>query len=165
MLAPIVINWYGPCDPYNIDKKFGSMGIYILTGRKRYQRGTEILYCGITKANFHNYIKSHYKLNKIYSKQNAWVGSITHPNPSEKRHRERAEWIIIYHCKRFHNQLKFNEKKTKNPPPEAGIIISHWFTATGTPRINQPHPIRNLPDIICWDGEYWRASNLKVIPE
>jgi hypothetical protein len=162
MLAPIVINWYGPFDPYDIDKSYGSSGIYILTGREKRKRDTKILYCGITKAKFTNYIKNHPRLNEIFSKQNAWIGTIIHPNSQKKRHREHAEWIIIYYCKNYYNQLDLNDKKTKSPPPETGIVISHWFNRRGTARIKQPHPIRNLPDVICWDEELWRTSNLKV---
>jgi hypothetical protein len=144
MWAPIVVHWYGPCDPYNIDKSFGRKGIYILTGKRKYQRNTEVLYCGITESKINTYIKRHPQLENIFSEQKAWVGNIVHPNPLKRSHLEHAEWLIVYYT-----QLSLNEKKRESSPREPGILISHWFKPDGSPRINQPYPIRILPDVIC----------------
>ena len=65
-MKTIILKWYGP---YNRDEvyqlgNFGN-GVYLFTGKKSYQRASEIQYCGITEDSYHNRLKQHHKLDRI----------------------------------------------------------------------------------------------------
>jgi hypothetical protein len=160
MKAPIVIHWKGPYDLDELDKEsHGSKGIYLFTGMAKFKQSEGIPYCGITEQDFYSYLKSHRKKTNITRKRKVWIGKIKHPANFSRKHLEHAEKLIIYYI-----QPDLNKQKKLNIPDPL-MLISHWFKPNGSPRFNQLHPINNLPDIICWDGEHWRISNLRVMCE
>lgn len=153
----IKINWHGPYDAAQLDDLDGGNGLYMFTGKRKHQRDeAEIQYFGITENTYKGRFKNHHKLPEINRDLGIWLGEIDYPSEYDRNHLETAEKIMVYFW-----QPVLNERK-KFTPPQPTTVISHWFTADGSPRINQKVIYKNLPDVICWDGEHWRIGNLKV---
>jgi hypothetical protein len=52
-------------------------------------------------------------------------------------------------------------RKKRVTPPEPVWLISRWLRPDGEARENRLTIYRELPDVVWWDGEYWRTGNLK----
>lgn len=156
----IKIHWYGPYGEDDLNELDGGNGLYLFTGKKKYQRSdSAIQYFGITEQSYKGRFNQHHKLNEISRDLGVWLGEISYPNEHNRSHLETAESIMVYFW-----QPELNDKK-KYTPPNPTTVISHWFTRDGKPRKNQLSIYRNLPDVIAWDGEYWRVGNLKVFED
>lgn len=157
----IKIHWSGPYSLDEVNEFDVGNGLYLLTGRRKYQREDEIQYCGITKGIFSKRFSQHHKMPEISNNLNIWLGEVVYPNEDNlsRKHLEMAESIIVYFW-----QPPLNERKKYNPPSPT-TIISHWFNKNDKPRFNQLSIYKNLHDVISWDGEYWRTGNLSVYSE
>lgn len=156
----IKIHWFGPFGEVDLDDLNGGNGLYMFTGKKYNQRGdSEIQYFGITKNTYKGRFKNHHKLGEINRELGIWLGEIIYPSDHVRDHLEIAESIMIYFW-----QPQLNDRK-KYTPPKPTTVISHWFTPDGRPRKNQMSIYKDLPDVISWDGEYWRVGNLKVFED
>ncbi|MFN3069817.1 hypothetical protein ACKWMY_17095 [Serratia sp. J2] len=152
----IRINWKGPYTLEQVQNSDIGNGLYLLTGKRPYERVKQIQYCGITGGLFRNRFRRHHKLDEITKDLGIWLGEISYPLGFSRVHLEIAESIIVYFW-----QPNLNERK-KYTPPRPTAIISNWFKCDNSPRINQQEIYADLPDVICWDGELWRTGNLKV---
>ncbi len=161
-LATIIVKWTGP---YSLDKVRHSEkknGIYLLAGKTKYQRLSEIQYCGITENYFYNRITSKgHKLAKIREDTlSIWLGEIIYPSEFGRWHLEVAEHCFIYFW-----ETPLNEKKRIYCPNRPVCFISQWFTCDDEPRLRRPSIMNGKPDILWWDEERWRTGKLKVWPK
>jgi hypothetical protein len=157
-MKSFVVHWCGPYHIPNIDYSFGKKGIYLYCGKAKYQRELNIVYCGITEQHFRDRFRQHPQIPNIKDLK-VWIGQIDYPERSNRSHLELIEAAIIYY---YHPKLNIQKKVSY---PEPITLVSHWFKADETPRLIQPTITSALPDVICWDGEYWRTANLKVEKE
>jgi len=159
-MKTIILNWYGPYSDENIndEKEFGS-GIYIITGKQKYEREAVIQYCGITERTFKQRLSEHHKKESILKDRKYWLAEIIYPKKTNRSLLELAEKIIIYFW-----QPALNEKKIISQP-DPTTIINQWFNLSDEARVNQLKIYKDLSDVISWDGEYWRTGNLKVWQE
>jgi len=153
----IEVSWKGPYsidDIERLDSKNG--GLYLFTGKKKYERLSDIQYIGITERSYKQRFKEHHKINEVTRDLNIWLGSVSYPLVNARVHLEIAEKILVYYW-----QCSLNEK-LKKYSPKPTVLISKWHKTDGSERIRRVTEVANLPDVICWDGEYWRQGNLKT---
>jgi hypothetical protein len=151
----IVIEWCGPVSA-DLIADWGEGGLYICTGRQKYQRQDHIQYIGITERHFHRRFREHHKLRLVKHNPRYWLGKIKHPGRLGRVGLERAESMLIYVIDPKLNQ----RKKVWLPRPTA--VISHWFNEHRVPRYNRQGIFAGFPDVISWDGDNWREGNLRV---
>jgi hypothetical protein len=158
ILTTIVVRWRGPSSFEEICESEEGGGLYLLTGKRKYERQEQIQYCGITKRLFCGRINAkHHKLGQIRSDTLAvWLGSIIYPRRVERRHLEIAEHCIISFWDTALNQTK------KYYPQHPICFISQWHTSDGRPRMNRPAILKDFPDVMWWDLERWRSGKLRV---
>ncbi|MCD9486632.1 hypothetical protein [Photobacterium iliopiscarium] len=153
----IIIDWRGPYlydDLFDIrDKEYG---LYLATGKLPYQREALIQYCGITTRSFYTRLKEHHKVHKITQKQEFWLGNIVYPSNISKQDLEQAESLIIYFW-----QPELNERGRISVPKPI-TLMNKWFKKNGEPRYRQHTLLKDLDDLLSWDGELWRSGNLTV---
>ena len=156
----VIIEWRGPFSYSEIEKNpEWKNGLYLGTGKLKYQRVSTIQYCGITEGSFLGRFKNHHKLSEIKKEQKFWLGEIKYPDDASRYFLEMAESLIIYFWK-----PTLNERK-KLFPPKPITIISKWFKKDGSPRRIQHSMCKYLDDVISWDGGLWRSGNLQVWEE
>ncbi|MBF0376975.1 MAG: hypothetical protein HQK72_05785 [Desulfamplus sp.] len=156
----IIIDWFGTytLDEISEDRDNG-FGLYLATGKLKYERDASIQYCGITKGGFYNRLRGHHKAHKINREQEFWLGKLIYPNRTSRHFLEIAESIIIYFW-----QPTLNEKK-RFSLPKPTTLINRWFKTDGSPRYRQHSLCKDLQDVISWDGKLWRTGNLQVWEE
>ena len=157
----IKIHWYGPFTEEDIPRLEEGNGLYMLTGKRRYQKSdSQIQYFGITETSYRTRFRNHQALEKINRDLNIWLGQVAYPAHHVRDHLETAESIMVYFWKPELNTLKKSVR-----PALPTTVISHWYTADKRPRLRQQSIYKELPDVICWDGAYWRTGNLSVHEE
>ena len=154
----VILEW---CGPYSYDEieenKNWENGLYLATGKLRYEREATIQYCGITEGSFYRRMKNHHKIDEINREQEFWIGTIKYPDSVSRYYLEMAESIIVYFW-----QPTLNERK-KIVAPTPITLINKWFKKDRTtPRLRQHSMCKDLDDVLSWDGNYWRSGNLKV---
>ena len=154
----ILVRWMGPIPLDKILRGNGG-GLYMFSGRQKYQRNDDIQYIGITERDFPDRFAQHHKLPLITRNLRCWIGSIICPVQVSRSLLERAESIFIYFV-----QPQLNQRKTISIPWQT-TIISHWYKTNGEARYNQQGLLRDFPDVISWDGASWRKGNLRVWDE
>jgi hypothetical protein len=156
-MKTIILNWYGPYVGSSLgsEKDFGN-GLYLITGKRPYERNQIIQYCGITKNSFYSRFLGHHKKEEVTRNRFYWLAEIIYPKRTSRKLLEITETIIIYFW-----QPPLNERK-KISLPEPTTVINRWFTIKGKTRVNQMQIYKDLSDVISWDGENWRTGNLKV---
>jgi hypothetical protein len=147
--------------PFSLDEVCESkegLGLYLLTGKRKYERQEQIQYCGITEGLFCNRINAkHHKLDQIRSGTLAvWLGTVIYPRRFQRRHLEIGEHCIVSFWDMALNHTK------KYYPPHPVCFISQWHTRTVRPRMNRPAILKDLPDVMWWDLERWRSGRLRV---
>ena len=153
----VIINWHGPYSYFEIDENPDwSNGLYLATGKLKYQREATIQYCGITEGSFAGRFKSHHKVHEINREQEFWLGTVKYPSEVTRHFLEIAESIIIYFW-----QPTLNERK-KSFPPKPITLVNQWFKKDGSPRFRQHTMCKHLSDVISWDGTLWRSGNLQI---
>lgn len=151
----IVIHWRGPYR--TLAELDGGNGLYLLTGRCKGDHQEWIQYCGITEGLYYNRLYRHHKIEYINDGDlGIWLGQVIYPQDPSRYYLAMAEKILVYFW-----QPQLNER-LRYYPPEPTNLISQWFHRDGRPRFRQLEIYRDLSDVICWDGEYWRTGNLKV---
>jgi len=156
----IIIDWKGPYTYQEVSEmpEMGN-GLYLATGKLPYQREAEIQYCGITTRSFYTRFKEHHKVHEITREQEFWLGDITYPIQISKHYLEMAEALIIYFW-----QPKLNDRgKLYQPKPLT--LMNKWLKKDGEPRYRQHTLLKELEDVLSWDGELWRSGNLTVWTE
>ncbi|MEJ7623166.1 MAG: hypothetical protein WKF34_04175 [Pyrinomonadaceae bacterium] len=154
----IVIEWYGPVSWETIED-LDAGGLYLFTGRQKYQRKDAVQYIGITEGRYRTRFSRHHKAEFIVHNLRCWVGQVKHPSDLGRVGLERAESMLVYFA-----CPDLNERKTVRPPRPTAVI-SHWFNEHSTPRYNRQGIFKDFPDVISWDGEHWREGNLRVWDE
>jgi hypothetical protein len=159
-MKTIILDWYGPYSDSSLknEKEFGN-GLYLITGKRPYERNQIIQYCGITESSFYSRFLKHHKKEEVSRNRSYWLAEIFYPKRINRKALELAEKIVIYFW-----QPPLNERK-RLYLPEPTTVINRWFTIGGKPRINQIQIYKDLSDVISWDGENWRTGNLKVQSE
>lgn len=159
-MRTFIINWRGAYtfEELESDREFGD-GIYLIAGKRKYQRNSEIQYIGITEDSFYNRIKKHHKKDLVFKDTTFWLGKFEYPKKVDRNILETAEKILIYFW-----LPELNDKK-KTALPEPTTLLNFWFKKDLTPRFNQLKIYRDLYDVISWNGEFWRTGNLNVWSE
>jgi hypothetical protein len=148
-----LIHWRGPFTDAQLAEMDESGVLYLAVGRVECQRRDEIQYCGITEQSICYRIMRHSKLSQITSNRQIWVGWIM-SHRTTRAVLEAAESLLVYLW-----QPSLNERKTVHPPKPT-TLISHWFKHDWKPYSQKPDVFKDLFDVICWDGEYWRVGQL-----
>ncbi|MBA2619829.1 MAG: hypothetical protein H0U87_01365 [Acidobacteria bacterium] len=158
-MKTVIVKWTGNFSYEQVCDSNKSNGIYLLTGRKAYERQNQIQYCGITEDYFCNRINNnHHKLAKIKTDTlSIWLGEIIYPTEFDRSLLELAE-----HCFVSFWQPPLNDRKTIYYPRDSVCFISEWFNQGEQARLNRPSIIKDLPDVLWWDEERWRTARLKV---
>jgi hypothetical protein len=152
--STILIHWHGPYK--SIEEIEGENGLYLLTGKRKYEPQEQIQYCGITEDSFYCRLVNHQRINEITRDLRIWLGTIAYPEVTDRSHLWVAEKMLVYFWQpALNTQLRYH-------PPQATNLISQWFFCDGEPRHHQKAIYQDLPDVICWDGSLWRTGNLKV---
>jgi hypothetical protein len=153
----IILNWEGPFTLDEVlENKQRSNGLYIITGKGKYERCIDIQYCGITEGSFYNRLKNHHKASLVTREQEIWLAKVEYPVEVTRTFLEKAESIIVYFW-----QPNLNDRK-KVYPPTPITLVNKWYKKDGSPRLRQHSMMKDLADVLCWDGEYWRSGNLSV---
>jgi len=156
----IIVEWRGPYSFFEIEQNPSwENGLYLGTGKLKYERESTIQYCGITEGSFIGRFRSHHKVHEINREQEFWLGTIKYPDDASRYFLEMAESIIIYFW-----QPTLNERK-KLSMPKPITLISKWLKKDGAPRLRQHTMCKCLNDVISWDGSLWRSGNLRVWEE
>lgn len=155
-----VIQWNGPYDDSSIFNVDDGIGLYLITGYKKFERNNSIQYCGITEQNFKTRLTNgHHKSASITREREYWIGRIKSDRPISRFDLELTESLLIYFW-----QPALNEKKRKNPP-EPTVIINRWYSTSGLLRKRIIHEAQKLHDVIYWDLDYWHLSEKLYIFE
>ncbi|MCG7517940.1 hypothetical protein [Vibrio sp. MMH1-50] len=153
----IIVKWRGP---YNYDDIIEEPelenGLYLATGKLKYERESIIQYCGITEGSYATRFKSHHKIHDITREQEFWLGEVTYPDDASRYFMEMAESIIIYFW-----QPTLNERK-KLSLPKPITLVNQWYKKNDEPRYRQHSLLKDLDDVLSWDGDVWRTGNLSV---
>jgi hypothetical protein len=156
----VIVDWHGPYSYSEVEETPDrGNGLYLATGKLRYEREASIQYCGITEGSFIRRFKSHHKVHEINRDQEFWLGTVKYPGDPSRHFLETAESIIIYFW-----QPSLNERK-KVFAPKPITLINKWFKKDGAPRRRQHPMCKHLDDVISWDGTLWRSGNLQVWEE
>lgn len=121
----ICLQWRGP---YSLDEILASErgnGLYLLAGKLRYGRKSQIQYCGITQGLYHDRLKRHHKLALIKRDLCVWLLEVVYPPQHTRIDLEVTESILVSLCK-----PPLNERKTTFPPrPFPPGTRAHRFIA------------------------------------
>ena len=157
-LQTIIVNWSGPfalddlnyCDRWN--------GLYLLTGKQKYERQNQIQYCGITEGLFRKRIlRKEHKSHQIKPETlSVWLGAVVYPKKFKRNALELAEHCLIHF---WDPPLNVNKVIL---PPDPVCLISQWYNCDDQPRLNRPSIFKHLPDVLWWDDERWRTGKLSV---
>jgi len=158
-LTTVIVHWSGPHSLSQVCHSENANGIYLLVGKRKYERREQIQYCGITEGKFcHHINKKHHKLDSIRSDTlSIWLGQIIYPAEFDRSYLELAE-----SCFDSFWQPNLNVSKMRYYPSRSVCFISQWFTREGQPRLIRPPLMHDLPDVLWWDRERWRTGVLKV---
>lgn len=108
----VIIDWQGPYNYSDIeDNPDWGNGLYLASGKLKYEREATIQYCGITEGSFIGRFKSHHKVHEINREQEFWIGTVKYPGEASRHFLEIAESIIIYFW-----QPALNARKKAFPP-------------------------------------------------
>ncbi|WP_421549611.1 hypothetical protein [Pseudomonas sp. QD4] len=156
----LIVEWRGPLTLEEIESNpEWSNGLYMATGRLKYERSASIQYCGITEGSFFSRLRYHHKVDQIFREQRFWLGSVKYPSEVSRHYLELVESMIIYFWK-----PALNERK-KLSSPKSITLINRWFKKDNTPRYRQHTLCKDIEDVISWDGNLWRLGNLQVYDE
>jgi hypothetical protein len=124
--------------------------------RKSQRKPDQIQYFGITGGPYRRRLNRwHHALGQITRNPRVWLGQIEYPDEFSRSSLELAEGCLIYFW-----GPKLNKKKLVTPPKPV-CLISRWLRPDGEARKNRQAIYKGLPDVVWWDGEYWRTGNLK----
>lgn len=158
-LTTAIIKWTGSFSLYEVCNSTKRNGIYLLTGKLKFERHNQIQYCGITEDYFCNRINDkHHKLALIKDDSlSIWLGEVIYPTKFNRSLLELAE-----HCFVSFWQPELNERKTIYYPRNPICFISQWIKKDEHPYLRRPSILNGLPDLLWWDKERWRTGKLKV---
>lgn len=158
-LKTVIIKWTGAFSYEEVCNSDKRKGIYLLTGKLKFERENQIQYCGITEDFFCNRLnKNHHKLKLIREESlSIWLGEIIYPTNVKRSLLELAE-----HCFVSFWLPKLNDRKTIYYPQNSICFVSQWLKKDETPYFRRPSIILDLPDLLWWDNERWRTGKLKI---
>lgn len=158
-LTTVIIKWTGAFSYEQVCSSSKQNGIYLLAGKRKYERTSQIQYCGITEDYFCNRINSkHHKLSQIkVDTLSIWLGEVVYPVSYNRSFLELAE-----HCFVSFWQPSLNDRKTIYYPHKSICFISQWFKQKGQSYLRRPSILTGLPDILWWDEKRWRTGNFKL---
>lgn len=156
-LRTIVIGWEGPHSLESVYESDLGNGLYFVSGRMKHERKDRIQYFGITKRPYSERLKERdHAVKQVTKNRQIWLGQIEYPGRFTRAHLELAEGCLIY----FWGESNLNKNKLVKPPKPV-CLISRWLKRDREVRWNRLSIYKDLPDVLWWDGEYWRTGNLK----
>lgn len=165
-----LIHW---CGPFTLDEVITSEwgnkeGLYIATGKiKRSRADSSIQYCGISESedgiiSYATYFQERavlHKISPINRELQIWLGDVIISRLNFDKFIDPERLIILY----LGSKLKLlNSKNSFSNHPQYGTIVNYWFNKDGTLRTRKSREMRDLPDVISWDGKVFRFSNLSI---
>lgn len=115
----VTVCWRGPYSYQEIDDQSG-YGLYLFTGKCKYQRVARVQYCGITEQLYLKRFQSHHIIDDIERDLQIWLGQIIVPRRPARSTLLHAEWAVIYTLQPpLNTQCRWR-------PPEAITILSTW---------------------------------------
>lgn len=157
-LKTIIVRWEGPHTLEIASESNFGKGLYFFTGRKPYERTDQIQYFGITEGLYRRRFKNHSAIPQVTKNLRIWFGQVEYPKRFNRTHLELAEGCMVY----FWGGDRIINRRKLIYPPEPVCLISKWTKTNGDTRLNRLAIYRDLPDVLWWDGEYWRTGNLKA---
>lgn len=162
------LEWFGPYesieDIWN-DDDTQSCSIYLITGKEAYERGSQhIKYVGITERDPAERLseKDHLRKQEKIKFKKYWVGKFSKTsNRNQRTHAELIETLFIRFL--FLTDVKIiNGKKLKSTPRTPVTVLSRWFLKNSNEhRLHKPTVLKDLPDVIMFDGNgYWASEKL-----
>ncbi|WP_345335076.1 hypothetical protein [Ferrimonas pelagia] len=125
----VIVEWYGPYTYDEIcENPDWENGLYLATGKLKYEREATIQYCGITEGSYIGRLKNHHKVHEITKEQEFWIGEIAYPSNASRHFLEMAESMIIYFW-----QPELNERK-KLSLPKPVTLINKWYKKDNSPK-------------------------------
>ncbi len=155
MSIAIVVDWSGPFRTIKAAKEaakeFGEV-LYFATGKRAYQRETDLQYVGISVDGSSRFNSYHKNLPLIKKSMGIWIGEVVSHAVAGRRAAkhpvkhsvvvELAEWGLAYFL-----ELHLNDRKRSNAPPQSFVLVNRWFrTDFETRRVHRGH--ENWPDLI-----------------
>jgi hypothetical protein len=152
----IAVHWRGPFQRHELDSIGESGVLYLAVGRCDRQRKSRFQYCGITEQSFcYRHIR-HKKLDLVIDDFEVWIGWIRHPRLTKRADLEAVESLIVYYW-----GILLNERKRGKKTAPALTLVSRWFKQDGTIRTRKPAVLRELYDVLSFDGKRWSVANLQ----
>ncbi|MGM0703875.1 MAG: hypothetical protein ACQEUG_15955 [Pseudomonadota bacterium] len=157
-----IIDWYGP---YSVEeakeaaKQDYDDGLYMIIGRRKWQRGTHLQYIGLASNLYRRLHTTRYVQDQEeITEHELWLGEVASPRtPGSKikvtdKMLDLAEWTHAYFL-----QLPLNDKKRKSPPDTPIVTYNRWWrTDYETLYVKRPHA--DWPDMIDFIGYGYEAK-------
>ncbi len=149
-----VINWHGPYDDYNLYDNKVKNCLYLITGKRKYERNESILYCGITTRTVFDRVNDlNHKSWTVTRNIQYWIGIIEYSRKPSKHLLTKLEHIIINFWKPIGNTQNVN-----NLPKTKLVLINQWRKIDGKLRVKNVFEAQKLDDIIFFNGNQWIVS-------
>lgn len=118
-----------------------------------------IQYCG--KTEYQTYAKRlgrHHRAHFITREREIWLGLL--PSVSDEElsyYLDKSEKLLTYYL-----EPTINKKNTRTIPSPI-TLISYWFKSSGEEREKRIYLAQQgIDDVISWNGEVFRTSNLRI---
>lgn len=154
-----IVHWRGPFKIEELGRIECSNGLYMVTGRAKYQKKAWVKYFGITEKSFKSRLTngSHPTNQGIRPEtKEIWIGQIVYPIGYT---RDLLEWVE--HCLIYIWQPPLNTAK-KLVPFRPVCLINQWFHPEEPPvqRKMRPDVVKNQPDVMWYNNDMWRTGDL-----
>lgn len=166
-----VLEWRGPynsLDELYADSSTIDGAIYLITGKEKYERGSEhIKYVGITERDPAVRLsdRDHKEKQAKIQRKKYWVGSFSKTsNRNTRAHAELIETLFIHYL--FIQDVRIiNKDKLKKKPSVPLTVLNRWILkCEECHKVNKSSRLADLPDVLLYDGEeYWGSEKLKYL--
>lgn len=163
-----LVEWYGP---YSSEEAGPAAfeyadGLYMVTGRRAYQRKSEPQYIGLASSLGARLSAVHHKIPEVKHDIKIWLGQVVSPRTPGKKMQvtdvmlDLVEWAHAYFM-----QLPLNDKKTRKWPKRDIVVYNRWWRRCKEVGHGK-RPNREWPDIIDFiDGDFdarlvWFGKNV-----
>lgn len=153
-----LVNWYGPFTDAEIATRslrkvlnwpaLAENGLYMLVGKRKYQKKLRIQYIGISQTTFAQRFANHEKKDLITRDAQVWLGKIGTYDDALRSELELVEHALLA----FSDETPLNERKKRSYPAHSCAVISRFFSTEG--RIvtaERQACFEAVPDVLLWD--------------
>lgn len=160
----IVIFWDGP---YSVDEvkalgrrnKINGNGFYLIVGTLKKHELKSLDYCGITTRSFGTRILEHEqtgRFDRFEDEPEIWLGNCEQPTKPNAATLRRAEKMLIQGW-----EIEGNlDGKASFPAPTC--LVMRWYFTDWRVRKRRPSFVRDLPDVLWFEGNLWWTGKLKT---